>query len=64
MRWSAGAAVNGSWRVLGNSGSVPVHALPFTNDLLLFLQRGNNANGTSFNPVLIVRAQYIRKRSS
>ena len=50
---AAGAQTNGSWRVVGNSGSVPVHALPFTN-IVLFMQRGNNANGTSYDPDLVV----------
>ncbi len=50
----AGAAQNGSWRVVGNSGSVPVHALPFTNELVLFMQRGNNGNGTAYDSDLQV----------
>ena len=50
----AGAAQNGSWRVVSNSGSVPVHALPFTNELVLFMQRGNNGNGTAYDSDLQV----------
>lgn len=44
-----GAAVNGSYKVVGNSGAVPIHALPFTIELLLFMTRGANYNGTQYS---------------
>jgi len=39
------AAQAGSWQVVGNSGAVALQALPFTNDLVLFLARPLNENG-------------------
>ncbi|KAL0048178.1 hypothetical protein WJX82_009358 [Trebouxia sp. C0006] len=42
---TANASGVGSWRVVGNSGSIAVHALPFTNDLLLLMARPNNEEG-------------------
>lgn len=57
LRRSGGAATAaevGSFRVVGSSGAEPIHALPFANDLLLFLQRGSNGNGTSYTPALQV----------
>ena len=34
-------AVNGSFRVVGNTGAIAAHAVPFANDLVLFLIRPN-----------------------
>lgn len=35
----------GSWKVVGNSGAVAIHALPFTNELMLLLSRPTNYAG-------------------
>ena len=51
-RLPAAGPTNGTWRVVGNAGSVPVHALPFTNELILFMQRADNSNGSSYDPSL------------
>ncbi len=34
-------AVNGSYKVVGNTGAIAAHAVPFANDLVLFLIRPN-----------------------
>ncbi|KAK9861867.1 hypothetical protein WJX84_011613, partial [Apatococcus fuscideae] len=34
-------AVNGSFKVVGNTGAIAAHAIPFANDLVLFLIRPN-----------------------
>ena len=39
------ASVGGSWSVVGNSGAVGIQALPFTNELVLFIARPLNENG-------------------
>lgn len=46
--------MNGSYKVVGNSGAVPIHALPFTNELVLFMTRGANYNGTQYSGFLNV----------
>ncbi|DBA68157.1 TPA: hypothetical protein ACH3X2_013911 [Trebouxia sp. C0005] len=51
---AAAGPTNGTWRVVGNSGSTPVHALPFTNELVLFMQRTSNSNGSSYDSFLNV----------
>lgn len=61
---TAGAATNGTFRVVGNSGAVPVHALPFTNELVLFMQRGNNANGSTYNVDLWVKLSNLLSKCS
>lgn len=45
----------GTFIVVGDSGAEPIHLIAFPNDLLLFLQRGANANGTSYTPEMEVR---------
>ena len=35
----------GSWKVVGNSGAIAIHALPFTNELMLLLSRPANYAG-------------------
>lgn len=49
------ASVTGSWQVVGSSGALAIHAIPFTNELVLFMARPNNANGSEPNPPLAVR---------
>lgn len=52
------ASQAGSWRVVGNSGAVALQALPFTNDLVLFMARPLNENGggdASLTNLLTVR---------
>ena len=34
-------AVNGSYKVVGNTGAIAAHSIPFANDLVLFLIRPN-----------------------
>lgn len=40
---SAGSnpAINGSFRVVGNTGVITAHAIPFSNELALFMIRPN-----------------------
>ena len=38
-------AQGGSWKVVGNSGAVAIHALPFTNEIMLLLSRPTNFAG-------------------
>ena len=45
----------GSWQVVGNAGALAVHAIPFTNDLILFMSRPNNRNGSGDDPYLTVK---------
>lgn len=35
-------AVNGTFKVVGNTGAIAAHAIPFANDLVLFLIRPNS----------------------
>ena len=44
----------GSWKVVGNAGALAVHAIPFTNGLILFMSRPNNRNGSGDDPYLTV----------
>lgn len=44
---TVGAQTNGTWRVVGNAGAVPIHALPFTDETVLFWERNSNNNGSS-----------------
>lgn len=34
-------AINGSFKVVGNTGAIAAHSIPFSNDLVLFLIRPN-----------------------
>lgn len=45
---------NGKWRLAGNTGAVAVHAVPFENGLILFMQRPTYLNGSGYNPSLKV----------
>lgn len=45
-----GASVNGSFRVVGNSGAIAIHAVPFPNNLILLWQRPSNQNSTGPDP--------------
>ena len=49
------ASTCGSWQVVGNSGALAVHAVPTTSDIVLFMQRPNNRNGSGDDPYLTVR---------
>ena len=39
---------------MGNSGALAVHAVPTTSDIVLFMQRPNNRNGSGDDPYLTV----------
>ena len=39
------SAQAGSWKVVGNSGTIAIHALPFTNELMLLMSRPANYAG-------------------
>lgn len=60
--FAANASGAGSWRVVGNSGCIAVHALPFTNELLLLMARPNNEEGgqdTALTNYLTVRTRSL-----
>ena len=56
MPWchAGSASTDGSWKVIGNAGALAVHAIPFTNELILFMSRPNNKNGSGDDPYLTV----------
>ena len=56
FRGAGNLSTDGSWKVVGNAGALAVHAVPFSNDLVLFMQRPNNLNGSGDDPYLIVRS--------
>ena len=65
---TAGAQTNGSWRVVGSAGAVPIHALPFTDETVLFWERNSNSNGSS-NSVYYLRVSlscklFVTQRTS
>ena len=47
-------STNGSWQVVGNAGALAVHAIPFVNDLVLFMSRPSNLNDSNDDPYLTV----------
>ena len=47
-------STNGSWQVVGNAGALAVHAIPFVNDLVLFMSRPSNLNESNDDPYLTV----------
>ena len=53
--FAGSGASYGSWQVVGNAGALAVHAIPFTNDLILFMSRPNNRNGSGDDPYLTVK---------
>ena len=56
------ASQAGSWDVVGNSGAVALQALPFTNNLVLFIARPLNQFGggdASLTNLLTVRQLHI-----